>query len=146
MCPPPFLACASTVRAEQAASSHTVNCVLFLFEGAAVDTATKYAFAVIGVFCMGFANEMIRYVRERGQIAEFWGMHKMGVCPVVFAIKKGTALFVSGPGAACGLGPSETRPSASPPRAMCWGYMPSFSFFGHTVAGSIRGREGRPYI
>lgn len=44
----------------QAAVKSSVSCVLFLFEDAAVDTKTKYAFAVIGVFLMGFANEMIR--------------------------------------------------------------------------------------
>ena len=37
-------------------------CILFLFENATVDTSTKYAFAAIGVFLMGFANEMIRCV------------------------------------------------------------------------------------
>ena len=39
-----------------------MSCVLFLFEGAAVDTRTKYAFAVLGAFAMGFANDMIRWV------------------------------------------------------------------------------------
>ncbi|CAB1099913.1 unnamed protein product [Ectocarpus sp. CCAP 1310/34] len=49
----------------QAATSASVNCILFLFEGAGVDTKTKYAFAALGAFCMGFANEMIRYGRDR---------------------------------------------------------------------------------
>ncbi|CAM9844113.1 unnamed protein product, partial [Scytosiphon promiscuus] len=49
----------------QAASSATTSCVLFLFEGAAVDSETKYAFAAIGAFLMGFATEMIRYGRDR---------------------------------------------------------------------------------
>eukprot|EP00752_Nemacystus_decipiens_P009703 g8666.t1 len=49
----------------QAATSASVNCILFLFEGAGVDTKTKYAFAALGAFAMGFANEMIRYGRDR---------------------------------------------------------------------------------
>ncbi|CAM9253686.1 unnamed protein product [Ectocarpus sp. 8 AP-2014] len=49
----------------QSATSASVNCILFLFEGAGVDTKTKYAFAALGAFCMGFANEMIRYGRDR---------------------------------------------------------------------------------
>lgn len=44
----------------QAAVKPSVNCVLFLFVGAAVDTQTKYILAVIGAFLLGFANEMIR--------------------------------------------------------------------------------------
>ncbi|CAN0390761.1 unnamed protein product [Pylaiella littoralis] len=49
----------------QAAVTDSVSCVLFLFEGAVVDSKTKYAFAAIGVFLMGFAVEMIRYGRDR---------------------------------------------------------------------------------
>lgn len=48
----------------QAASDVSVNCVLFLFKSAAVDTSTKYALALIGVFFMAFASEMIRYGRD----------------------------------------------------------------------------------
>lgn len=48
------------VLLRQAATTASVNCVLFLFEGAAVDTRTKYTFAAIGAFLMGFASEMIR--------------------------------------------------------------------------------------
>ncbi|CAN0065670.1 unnamed protein product [Ascophyllum nodosum] len=47
----------------QSASGADATCVLFLFQNAVVDTKTKYAIAVIGVFCMAFANEMIRYWR-----------------------------------------------------------------------------------
>lgn len=47
----------------QAASSESARCVLFLFEGAVVDSATKYAFAVMGAFAIGFATEIIRYYR-----------------------------------------------------------------------------------
>lgn len=46
----------------QAASKASSACVLFLFEGSAVNTETKYAFAIIGVFLMGFTNEMVRWV------------------------------------------------------------------------------------
>eukprot|EP00903_Cladosiphon_okamuranus_P010730 g10142.t1 len=49
----------------QAATSASVRCILFLFEGAGVDTKTKYAFAALGAFAMGFTNEMIRYGRDR---------------------------------------------------------------------------------
>eukprot|EP00904_Undaria_pinnatifida_P002268 jgi/Undpi1/12041/HiC_scaffold_4.g01740.m1 len=49
----------------QSATKASVNCVLFLFEGAGVTSETKYAFAVIGVFLLGFANEMIRHGRDR---------------------------------------------------------------------------------
>ncbi|CAM9845974.1 unnamed protein product [Ectocarpus sp. 4 AP-2014] len=49
----------------QSATSASVSCILFLFEGAGVDTKTKYVFAALGAFCMGFANEMIRYGRDR---------------------------------------------------------------------------------
>lgn len=46
----------------QAATTASVRCILFLFEGAGVDTKTKYAFAAIGAFLMAFGNEMIRRV------------------------------------------------------------------------------------
>ena len=44
----------------QAATKASASCVLFLFEDAVVDTKTKYVFAIIGVFLLGFTNELFR--------------------------------------------------------------------------------------
>eukprot|EP00050_Salpingoeca_kvevrii_P004887 m.264828 g.264828 ORF g.264828 m.264828 type:complete len:217 (+) comp11055_c0_seq1:6910-7560(+) len=38
-------------------------CVLFLFQDAVVDTATRYAFAVLGAFALGMCNEFFRWSR-----------------------------------------------------------------------------------
>jgi Ctr copper transporter family len=40
------------------------SCVLFLFEGAVVDSATKYAFAVLGAFLMAMMNELLALLRK----------------------------------------------------------------------------------
>lgn len=44
----------------QTATKASVSCVLFLFENAVVDTKTKYVFAIIGAFLLGFTNEVFR--------------------------------------------------------------------------------------
>lgn len=63
VCVVPSCVCENALRAfVQAATSASVRCILFLFEGAGVDTKTKYAFAALGAFTMGFTNEMIRWV------------------------------------------------------------------------------------
>jgi Ctr copper transporter family len=41
------------------------SCVLWLFEGAVLDTAGKYVAALIGTFLLAFLNETIRYARAR---------------------------------------------------------------------------------
>jgi Ctr copper transporter family len=41
------------------------SCVLWLFEGAVLNTAGKYVAAIIGTFLLAFANEGIRYARAR---------------------------------------------------------------------------------
>jgi Ctr copper transporter family len=41
------------------------SCILWLFEGAVLDTAGKYIAALIGTFLLAFANEGIRYARAR---------------------------------------------------------------------------------
>lgn len=46
-------------------------CVLFLFEGANVDTPTKYVFALLGAFLMSFANEIIRWARSHTALGTF---------------------------------------------------------------------------
>ncbi|KAG5182072.1 hypothetical protein JKP88DRAFT_263362 [Tribonema minus] len=40
-------------------------CIIWLFEGAVLDTAGKYTGAVIGTFLLAFANEGIRWLRSR---------------------------------------------------------------------------------
>lgn len=40
-------------------------CVLWLFEGAGVTSEGKYAGAIIGTFVLAFANEMLRYNRDK---------------------------------------------------------------------------------
>ena len=47
------------------------TCVLFLFQGAAVDTATKYAFAILGVFVIAFLNEILRWTRAHLSLRTF---------------------------------------------------------------------------
>ena len=68
--PPPFLRFPPTFfllgnvffprQPLQTATKASVSCVLFLFENAVVDTKTKYVFAIIGVFLLGFTNEVFR--------------------------------------------------------------------------------------
>jgi hypothetical protein len=40
------------------------NCVLYLFQGAAVDTATKYGFALVGTLLLALVTEMLRVSRS----------------------------------------------------------------------------------
>jgi hypothetical protein len=46
-------------------SSKGGNCVLYLFQGAVVDSAAKYALAVVGTLLLGLALELIRFWRTR---------------------------------------------------------------------------------
>lgn len=39
-------------------------CILYLFKGASVDTATKYAFAIIGTFLLAFTVEGLTMLRK----------------------------------------------------------------------------------
>jgi Ctr copper transporter family len=55
------------------------SCVLWLFEGAVLDTAGKYIAALIGTFLLAFLNEFIRYARARAlqEKAPFTGFATM---------------------------------------------------------------------
>ena len=43
--------------------SESGNCILWLFQGAAVDTLAKYVFTLIGTFAIGVCTELLRYYR-----------------------------------------------------------------------------------
>ncbi|CAF3389427.1 unnamed protein product [Rotaria sp. Silwood1] len=41
------------------------QCIVFLFRGWNVDNHVKYAFMILGVFCMGLLNGALAYIRHR---------------------------------------------------------------------------------
>ncbi|CAF4844160.1 unnamed protein product [Rotaria sp. Silwood1] len=41
------------------------QCIVFLFRGWNVDNHVKYAFMILGVFCMGLLNGTLAYIRHR---------------------------------------------------------------------------------
>ncbi|EDQ90677.1 uncharacterized protein MONBRDRAFT_36548 [Monosiga brevicollis MX1] len=45
-------------------------CPIFLFHNVVIDTAGKYAIALIGTFCMGLFNELFRWYRNRLEAQE----------------------------------------------------------------------------
>lgn len=53
-------------------------CVLFLFQGAIVNTAVRYGFAVLGAFLIAFTVELLRWFRTHTSKREFSVVREAG--------------------------------------------------------------------
>jgi len=57
-------------------------CVLFLFQGAVVNTAVRYGFAIFGTFLIAFAVEILRWLRAHTNKREFAVVGDIGETPL----------------------------------------------------------------